>query len=345
MVLAMVCLTINAQQEDHKQSKKSLNTASCCETECHCGSKIKAPISVMGSHTHGKDGWMVSYRYMNMQMKDLRQGTDDVSNSDGHDAGYMMIPLEMSMDMHMVGVMYTPSDKLTLMSMFNFIGNSMDMQMRMMNGMTSESSMSSSSFGDVKISGIYSFQKSMKKSLHGQLGFSLPTGSINQKDVGAMSNGNEVILPYPMQIGSGTFDTDFAITYVGNRSTFSWGHQLKTTLRFGENSNDYRLGNQYGLDNWLAVKLVDWLSVSGRVEGLIIDKISGANPDLNPMMSLTADTVNSGGTFVNGGIGLNSYLFDSLQVAVEYELPLHQDLNGIQLKQQNAIMLGATYGF
>lgn len=341
MVMTCICLTINAQHEHHH---KNLSDSIPAKGHSH-GANLEAPISVMGSHMHEKGSWMVSYRFMNMQMKKLRHGTDDIKNGQGHDAGYMMIPLEMNMNMHMIGVMYAPSDKLTLMAMFNIVHNDMDMQMGMMDGITSESSTNSSGFGDVKISGLYSFKSTMKSSFHGELGFSLPTGSIDAKDVTAMSNENEVILPYPMQIGSGTFDTELGLTYVGKRDSFSWGHQLKGTLRLGENSNEYRLGNQYGLDNWLAVKLVDWLSVSGRVEGFIIDKISGANPDLNPMMASTADTANSGGTNVNGGLGVNTYLFNDLQVGVEYELPLYQNLNGIQLKQQNTVTIGLLYGF
>lgn len=343
----MLCITINAQHEDH-QNKETDTLSSCCvgeQHQCHHGAKLEAPISVMGSHIHHKGSWMVSYRFMNMNMKELRQGTDQITNEQGHDAGYMNTPVEMGMNMHMIGAMYGVSDKFTLMAMLNIVQNDMDMQMRMMNGMITPFSTSSSSFGDIKLAGMYQLKKTEKYGLHGQLGVSLPTGSIEQKDVTAMSNENEVILPYPMQIGSGTFDTDLGLTYVGTRNSLSWGHQLKGVFRLGENSNEYRLGNQYSLDNWLVVKATEWLSISGRLEGLIVDKISGANPDLNPMMATTADTANSGGTFVNGGLGFNVYVLDGMQLGTEYEVPLYQDVNGIQLKQQHTFTIGLLYSF
>lgn len=40
-----------------------------------------APLSVMGDHTHDRGEWMLSYRYMNMQMDGMRNGTDRVRSA------------------------------------------------------------------------------------------------------------------------------------------------------------------------------------------------------------------------------------------------------------------------
>ena len=56
-----------------------------------------APISVMADHYHGKGGWMFSYRLMNMNMESLLSGADAISNTNAHDAGYMVTPLKMPM--------------------------------------------------------------------------------------------------------------------------------------------------------------------------------------------------------------------------------------------------------
>lgn len=71
-----------------------------------------APISIMGDHMHGKGEWMMSYRYMRMNMKDLKQRKEDIS-FDNALANYMVTPTKMPMNMHMLGGMYAPSDKLT----------------------------------------------------------------------------------------------------------------------------------------------------------------------------------------------------------------------------------------
>ncbi len=350
-MLAMVCLSINAQEEHahhHQTDTISKMDHSMHQNTHQHSTSLEAPISVMGSHMHEKGSWMFSYRFMNMNMNGLRQGTNDISNADGYAAGYLAIPLKMQMQMHMLGVMYAPTDKLTLMAMANVVTNDMGMQMlNMSTGMPMSFSTASSSFGDLKISGLYQFFNKNQQTIHGHLGVSIPTGSINAKDVTPMSMGNEVILPYSMQIGSGTLDTKLGVTYLGHSKSLSWGHQLLGTFRLGKNDNEYRLGNKYSFNNWLSVKTTDWLSFSGRLEGVIVDEISGVNPDLNPMMVLTADTQNSGGTYINSAIGFNLYApkgsFENLVVGFEIGYPIYQKVNGVQLKQKESITFGLQY--
>ena len=38
-----------------------------------------APISVMGDHMHAKGEWMLSYRYMSMEMEGLLKGSDSLA--------------------------------------------------------------------------------------------------------------------------------------------------------------------------------------------------------------------------------------------------------------------------
>lgn len=306
-----------------------------------------APISVMADHYHEKGGWMFSYRFMNMDMESLLAGTDAISNTAAHDAGYMVTPLYMPMQMHMLGAMYAPSNRITLLAMANVIQNDMDLQMRMTSGMIVPFSTSSSSFGDIKLGLMYKFINKNKQSLHGNATFSLPTGSIAEMDVTPMSTPNEILLPYPMQIGSGTFEANLGLTYLGQNEFVSWGSQLNTTIRFGKNSDDYAFGNKLSLNNWFAVKATNWLSFSGRLEGKFVGKIEGANPNLTPTMVTTADTQNSGGTYVNTGFGFNVLTpkgkLKDLRLGFEYSAPLYQKPNGIQLKQKETITVGLQY--
>ena len=38
------------------------------------------PISIMGDHTHKKNDFMFSYRFMSMQMNNIKQGTKKVNS-------------------------------------------------------------------------------------------------------------------------------------------------------------------------------------------------------------------------------------------------------------------------
>ncbi|MDT0685759.1 transporter [Autumnicola psychrophila] len=303
-----------------------------------------APISVMADHVHHKGEWMFSYRFMSMNMKGLHSGTDEVSTTAVLE-NYMISPEEMNMNMHMLGAMYAPTDRLTLMAMTNFISNEMELVTRMGAAFNT----SSSGFGDLKFSGLYQLFNRRKQSLHGQLGVSLPTGSIEEMDVTPMSAPNETSLPYPMQIGSGTFDGEAGLTYLIQGNFLSFGSQLTTLLRFGKNEYDYSFGNQYQLNNWIAAKLANSLSISGRVQGIIVEKIEGAHPGLNMMMVPAANPENSGGKYINAGLGTNFYIpsgaFKNVRFALEYAFPLYQDLNGIQLKNRSTFTAGVQYSF
>lgn len=303
-----------------------------------------APISVMGDHTHGKGEWMVSYRYMYMNMDELKQDSDDASFDDALE-NYMVTPISMPMNMHMVGAMFAPSDKITLMAMFNYLSMEMDHITRMGTTFTTEAS----GFGDIQLSALYRFFNQNRQGIHAQIGFSIPTGSITESDVTPASAPNEVELPYPMQVGSGTFDANLAVTYLGQSEAVSWGGQLRAILRFGENDRDFRYGNRQSLNGWFAVKATDWLSFSTRLEALVVGEIDGEDPNLNPMMVITADTANSGGNFLNGGIGFNVYVpsgaLKNLRFGFEFAAPLYQDLNGIQLKTKETFTLGTQYAF
>ncbi len=331
-ILIMASIALCAQENTDEKTKKW----SAARPDGH------APISVMGDHMHGKGEWMFSYRYMHMNMKNLKQGRDDASFDDAL-ADYMVTPTQMPMNMHMLGGMFAPSDRLTLMVMFNYLTMSMDHITRTRGTFTTETA----GFGDASLSGMYKLMDKNRQLVHTRFGLSIPTGSISEEDVTPASTPNDVELPYPMQIGSGTFDTQLVVTYLFQSAIFSYGAQVSSVLRFGENHREYRLGNRYALNQWIGLKLGHSFSIGATLEGVWIGEINGVDPDLNPMMVITADTNNSGRNILNGGIGFNYYIttgaLQNLRFGFEFGYPLHQDLNGIQLKNQETLTLGLQY--
>jgi len=303
------------------------------------------PISIMGDHTHGKGEFMLSYRYMHMNMEDLNQRSQKISSAEAivPNTIYQVTPIKMLMNIHMLGGMYAPSDRITLMGMVNYISQEMNHVTAMGGVFTTNSS----GFGDTKIAMLYRFFRNKRQQFHGQLGISVPTGSISERDVTPASAANAVQLPYPMQIGSGTWDPELALTYVKQWNTTSFGSQVKTVIRLGENSNVYRLGNSYKINNWFALKVADWISLSSRMEFGAIENISGVDPNLNPNFVTTADTTNLGKTYANAGLGLNLYAFKGnlkdLRLGAEVSLPIFQNVNGIQLRMQEMLVLGIQY--
>ncbi|WP_435261813.1 transporter [Tenacibaculum sp. nBUS_03] len=301
-----------------------------------------APIGVMGDHTHDKREWMFSYRFMYMNMENLKNGSNDTSFSTALN-NYMVSPTKMPMYGHMFGLMYAPSNKLTLSLMFKYVTNEMDHITRMGRNFTTESS----GFGDVKITGLYRLIHNNKSKLHTELGIVLPTGSISSKATTPASTPNKMILPYPMQIGSGTWDLALGMTYLYEFTNLTVGAQGRSLIRTGTNENKYRLGNKYELTVWSSFDISSWLSVSARLEGISISKIKGANPTLTPQMVTTADTKNTGGEYFNSGIGLNilfpEQIMKGLRMGLEFKHPLYQNLNGLQLKTKESFTIGIQY--
>ena len=301
-----------------------------------------APIGLMGDHAHKKGEFMFSYRYMFMNMDGNRDGTNSLSDREVLQ-DFMVTPVDMTMQMHMVGGMYAVSDDVTLMAMVPYVSKEMEHLTRMGGRFTTNSE----GFGDIKTTALYTIFNQDKQRVHLNLGASFPTGSINEKD--DTPAGENQILPYPMQIGSGTFDLLPGITYLGQSGKGSWGAQALTTLRLGKNDNGYRLGNKYQLTGWIGRNWTDWLSTSLRLTGTTWGDIDGADDRLNPMMIPTADPELRNGTQINLGFGINLYApegnLQGSRLAMEFELPILRDLDGPQLETDWQFTLGLQSSF
>jgi hypothetical protein len=296
-----------------------------------------APISVMGDHYHKKGEFMFSYRFMPMWMEDNLKSTDDISNEDIYQ-NFMVAPQKMNMNMHMLGAMYAPSDRITLMVMGNYISNSMDLRTGMGVDFTTESG----GLGDITVSSLIKIMNNNKQSLHGNVGISIPTGDIDQRDATPMMN--DAKLAYPMQLGSGTWDPSLGLTYLGQSDKLSWGAQSKYKFRLGENSENYTFGNRFDVVGWGAIKVSDYFSFSTSLSYFDTQKIDGVDADLNPMMMPLFNTANSGRSQLDVGIGTNFFVpkgsLKDLRIGAEIKIPAYQKVDGIQMK--NTLM--ATFG-
>lgn len=307
------------------------------------------PVGVMGDHMHKEGEWMFSYRYMQMEMDGNLDGSNNLS-TDEVLQDYSVAPENMTMEMHMLGAMYAPSNDLTLMLMVPVISNKMDHSMQMMGGMgmmqmRSVFTTETDGLGDIKVGGLYRLKQTSNSTLILNLSLSLPTGSIDEKDVTGMSMGDKVILPYSMQVGSGTYDLRPGVTYNNHQPTYSWGAQTIATLHLAENDNDYSLGDRIMMTAWYArpfAKSFSW-SVRGAYE--YWDDIDGESSKLSPMMKNmvpTADPDLRGGQRVDIAAGVNLIIPGSAtnRLAVEFIRSVYQDLNGPQLETDYSVVLG-----
>lgn len=310
--------------------------------DVHTRADAHAPIGVMGDHMHKSGEFMLSYRFMHMRMDGNRDGTSDLSPGDVLARGFLATPTDMDVDMHMFGAMYAPLDWLTLMLMLPYAEKTMDH----VNVMGVKFQTDSDGIGDLQLTGLLRLWQNETHHLHLNAGLGFPTGSINAKDFVPvpMLGFQKQRLPYPMQLGSGSYSALPGLTYTGKTERWSWGAQALGTIYLDTNDHDYRVGNRFTGTAWLQRSWFKWLSTSARLKGSVWGNYVGADPALNPAMVPTADPNRRGGSEIDLAPGVNFVLplgpLGEHRVAVEALLPVYRNLDGPQLENDWMLTVG-----
>ncbi len=328
-----------------------------------------APAGVMFSHLLPQAGdFMVGYRYLystdsGQMVKGLNPVSDQSIVSNGCKGSPCYVtPTRMDMNMHMLDLMYAPTDWLTLMAMPQFMDQSMTM--RPLDGAPSINNASPSTSaavmhsyhehqtGGVGDTGLYALFKLFDvpgHHVHVTLGVSAPTGDtgIQMRDTHGINIG---FIHYGMQLGSGTWDFKPSITYTGQMDEWSWGAQISGTHRLQEqNVNGYALGDILQTTAWGSYSVFDWLSASVRglytTEGAIKFAYNGIYNPVGPMDY----TSNYGGHYWDLGFGLNAMMptgnLRGNHLSVEWLQPIHDDPNGYQLPHVGTLAATWSYSF
>jgi hypothetical protein len=337
------------------------------ETDDHSGHDMTGHSAHTGAaahihHSHGKGDWMFEYRFMRMSMDGLLNGTDTVNTRDisgvlpgtpplpDPSKDYRMAPTDMTMDMHMLMVMYGVTQRTSVMAMASYLDNEMDMVMHMPM-MDMFGTMETDGFGDA----LLGIMTKLNPDWTASLSVSLPFGDIDQRvdmemtginpvtDMTVTVNNTNVKAGYPMQLGSGTFDLIPGITYADSTDKFGWGFQASYLLRLGENDNDYSLGDIAEVFGWAKYVISPRLLVSGKLGYRDWDRIDGQDPELNPSVAPTTDPNATGGKRLDVSLGLNGFFGNGHSVGVEVAVPTYQDLNGPQMETDWIVSLAYQY--
>lgn len=75
------------------------------------------------------------------------------------------------------------------------------------------------------------------------------------------------VLPYTMQVGSGTFDFNPSLNYIRKMGKFEWANNLQGTVRMGKNYHDYSLSHRAVLKTTLSYELFPFLYPSVKLLG------------------------------------------------------------------------------
>ncbi|MDE0427355.1 MAG: transporter [Candidatus Poribacteria bacterium] len=323
-------------------------TAAYADTLKQSRADSHAPIGVMADHGHKIGEMMLAYRFMAMDMRGLQSRATLVETADIL-KDFKMAPTQMRMQMHMLGAMFAPHNRVTLMAMTNYQRNTMQMEGSHQHTHGDHKhpighhEMSSAGIGDTKIAVLPTIWKSHGLTILANLGVSLPTGSIAKKDE------TDNLLPYPMQLGSGSFQVIPGVTLFGFHNMWSYGGQLRGGFPLNINISGYRHGNTFNATAWGARRINNWISLSSRLLLSRRGNITGSHPDLNPNMTPSHRPDFRGSTRLDFAVSSNliipTGIFTGQRFAIEFQMPLYQNLAGTQLKTISQLTIGWQYGF
>jgi hypothetical protein len=292
------------------------------------------PVSVKGRKNMMSKKIMFGYKFGTMDMDCCRDSTSSINNDFIQNLGYSMAPTDMTMDMHMFSAMYAVNDKISLMAMLPYIEKEMDMVM--LTGMMAgkKHSHSSRGIGDLSIAGLYKL--SNKSNV--KLSLSIPTGEFDEKDHNM--SGMLKTLPYPMQLGSGTYDVTLGYSYQEILESWSYGFQVNAVKRFDYNSEDWKYGDRREVSAWISKPLSKSLSVSLGLDIEHQDNIRGKSSNRNNMIPTWNEYFHSY-LRVSPNIGINYRIPNpKSRIGVQCGVPAYSDVNGPQMDPDFKCNLG-----
>jgi opacity protein-like surface antigen len=262
-------------------------------------------------------------------------------------------PDNMKMQMHMFSVHYGITDWLNLMVMGSV--SDRNMCMTVFNGPSgpiplNPTNSATQGWGDTSVQGLVRLYQDDIHHLHANLGLSLPTGSINQEIIHQHPSG--LFLPkrgyYGLQLGTGTYDSLFGLTYTGKLNAWSWGVAYRGRVALGANDSGYLRGPWNEISAWGGYEILPGLSATGRLAATIWDRVYGRD---NLIAGAQQGTVPyyQGGERVRLLGGFDCHVtfpgFKPIRLAVEAGAPVYQRLNGPQLGESWEVNTAVGFGF
>ena len=190
-----------------------------------------------------------------------------------------------------------------------------------------------SGIGDVRVVGRY-FGFSEQQNVGIQFGLKLPTGKTNQ----LASDGATQVDP-GLQLGTGSTDLILG-AYFHDNINQNWGYfsqvmyqtAIKNGMAFGLS---YRPGNSVNINGGLRYEGFDVIKPTLQINTRFVQKDSGD----------AADTFSTGGTLVYVTPGFIVPIDETLSVYSNLQIPMYQNVNGIQLTPRYIFSLGAHLNF
>jgi len=192
-----------------------------------------------------------------------------------------------------------------------------------------------SGLGDIKVIGRY--QGFTPQCKFGVLyGIKLPTGSFTETGTSTDPTApGPVPIDRGLQPGSGTTDAILGAYYADNLNQ-SWDYFTQAMFQWALNSrNNYKPGDGLNVNVGLRYAAITGFAPQVQLNYRYVQHDTGAN----------ADQISTGGTLLYLSPGVAASISTQVSVYGFVQLPLYQDVNGVQLAPRYTASLGVRYSF
>ena len=286
---------------------------------------LHPPVGVVAGHTLDRGGIALGYALDVEHFDELRERTNDVTA-----AGYISrtpfpsAPDRFRVERHDFFLLVGTTDRISLRFDVPFV------KKEMINRTASCSfTTESGGLGDIALTSIFLFMKHDAQRLFFTAQLGMPTGSISERDD---TPAGEQRLPYAMQLGTGVWHVETGLVYEGHEWKYTWGGQITTLFRFGENGAEHTPGHRNGVSGWLAREWCEEFSTSLRLQWVRRNNTSERDPRIDIAFSPANDPMRQRGERVDllGGFELGLPFAPRHRLAVEAGFPLLERLDGPQ---------------
>jgi len=313
---------------------------------CQLSSGVQESLLGAASPGEGKLSLQLSYSFT--KMDELKEGTSERSLEDVQNEGvYTSIPTEMEMIKYTLTAGYGFTPRLKVFASIPYVKNTMDMSMLMDMGMGMEEWMERAmedvnGLGDITLMGLYRIYADRdirpSRALSAGAGLKLPTGSYTERTPSGR------LVHAHMQPGTGSWDPILSIIYT--RMGESLLLQANLTYQITtENSKGYEFGDSLAANLAAKYALSRFFNLTGDVLYLHTERSDDRKGEYTSPGSLMDDPRNTGGDSVWLSPGIEIIPVRKGVLALKYQFPAWEDVNGVQLVSSYRVLTSLGYSF
>lgn len=265
-----------------------------------------------------------------------------------------LVPVGSRIQMHAIRARYGITDWLTVSATATVFDKNIDQTI--FRGQSGAAPLSpytiwTKGFGDSQLMALVRLYQDDIHHVHVNLGMSLPTGSISGTSTTLSPSGAYQFnrrCCYGVQIGAGTYDALFGVTYTGKFDAWSWGFAYRGRVAMGLNSYGYLRGPQNEITGWGAYEIAKGLNLTARAAGTVWDRVHGSDPMIfGPFQGTNPYYYGGERLLLLGGFEYLAKLsgLKPIRLAVEAGAPVYQRLIGPQLGESWELRTALAIGF